>query len=210
MLERANDFLFVADADLGFSPSNSTVDIGQVRLDFSALNFPNKLSGTGGQLTAIFTLIKALQIIGVASTAILILVCPLSIALPIFNGSMVRFAIASLAGIAALSITIDAAVLSLLPIIVGSILNKLVGDLGAQAHVGVKFIVMSVISAVLMITAFILWAVHSFDATFMLRSHAGDKIIEAPSRMKIGNPVVVKSPQETYVVRQETGTVMSV
>jgi hypothetical protein len=204
----------VRTGEISIPKTNSTLTLGQTRLDFSAINLPNKLSSAGGSLTTILTVIFALQVIGVGTTGLLILICPLSLVFSVFNGTLVRFAIASLALTAAIALSIDAGVLTAVPVVAGQLINQLAGDLGAQAHAGNKFIVMTIVSGVLMGISALLWAAQWFDNTFARRSTIdGDKVIGAKGgsarELRIGAPVIVKTPREAYDP-QETGTVRSV
>jgi hypothetical protein len=197
--------------DVSIPTTNSTVTIGQTRFDFSAVNLPNKLSSAGGQLTTILSLIFALQLIGVISTGLLILICPLSLVLSIFNGRLARFAIAGLATLAAISLSIDAGVLTAVPIVAGKLVNQLAGDLGAQAHPGGNFITMVIVSSVFMDLSSLIWFVQWFDRRFARRSE-GDKITnvrDPTTKSKTAGPVIVKTPRDAYRQSQETGTVRS-
>lgn len=119
----------------------------------------------------------------------------------------------ALAVLATASLSIVAGVLTAVPVAAGAVINKLAGDLGAQAHTGGRFIAMMVVSSVLMGVSAGLWAVQVFDSVFQRRSSAveGEKVGQAGSlRLKIGAPVIVKTPREAYYPSQETGTIRSV
>jgi hypothetical protein len=57
--------------------SNSTIQLGPTVIDFSALNFGNKLAQANGQVNQIIKVLFALQIIDIVSSGLCMLLSPL-------------------------------------------------------------------------------------------------------------------------------------
>jgi hypothetical protein len=168
--------------------NNSTITIGTTKLDFSAIDLPNKLSSAGGQITSILTAIFALQVIGIACSGLLILLCPLHLIL--FTGFFMRLIVASLTAVAALAIAIDAGILTGIAIVASSLVNQLAGGLGLDAKTGGSFIALVWVSAVFLLTSTLVWLAQWFDNTFQRRNNA--------IAQEISRPILVKTPMSVY------------
>ncbi|CZR53580.1 uncharacterized protein PAC_03460 [Phialocephala subalpina] len=143
--------------DLHINSTNSTVKLGTTTLDFSAINIPAKLSKSGGQLKVILNVIIALQIIGIVSCGILILLAPLIIILSFFNRWIFRLAIGMLSALAAACFALIAGFGTGIQVAVSSVINGVGDGLGVEAYSGGSFIAMTWISYFFMMSSAVLW-----------------------------------------------------
>jgi hypothetical protein len=143
--------------DIHINAPNSTLQLGTTTLDFSALNIPAKLSKSGGQIHAVLTAIIALQIIGIVSCGILIVLAPLSILLPFLNRWLIHLIIAGFATLAAACFGVIAGISTGIQVIVSSLVNQLGDGLGIEAYSGGNFLALVWISYVFMAYAGVLW-----------------------------------------------------
>jgi hypothetical protein len=76
--------------------TNSTLQLGNTVLDFSAINIPNKLGKGGGAFSAVIEATVVLQIIGIVCTGLLIAFTPFNLFIEFFRKRWFTVIVASL------------------------------------------------------------------------------------------------------------------
>lgn len=165
-------------------PSNSTTVVGTTKLDFSAIDIPNKFSGGGGALHAVLGAIEAFQIIGIVTAGILIILCPLHIVISTFS-FWVRLVIAAVTAISFITIAIDALLLTGVSVVASVLINKLVGDLGLTCDQGVGFLAIVLISTMFMGLSTMVWLVQAFNNRYEVK--------EGVQKDEISRPILPKA-----------------
>ncbi|KAH8593039.1 hypothetical protein B0O99DRAFT_689249 [Bisporella sp. PMI_857] len=145
--------------DISISPSSSNFQVGDVLVDFSALNIPNKLSGAGGTIKALFDAIFALQIIGIVSTGLLFLTS-LFLIFPFFQRSLIRGVAWLLAILGSLSLTIVTIIEAIIAIIIPVVVNNIGDGLGVEADSGGSFLALVIVSSAFVVNIAALWTLH--------------------------------------------------
>ncbi|KUJ08951.1 uncharacterized protein LY89DRAFT_315797 [Mollisia scopiformis] len=148
--------------DLHINSTNSTVQLGTTTLDFSALNIPAKLSASGGQIKAVLKTVLALQIIGIVSAGILIILAPLEILFSFFRRWLVHLVIGCLAALATACFAVIAFAATAIQVAVSSLVNDLGDGLGIEAYSGGNLLALVWISYILMEYAAVLWFIRWF------------------------------------------------
>lgn len=167
------------------SQSQNTIQLGTTTLDFSALNLPEKVTSISNQLTTGFRFMFGLEILGMITAGLLILILPFLF----FNQLRLPIALigaSSIASISALCFFLVALIQTAVAITAGGIANQLGYGLGLSAHRGGPQLVLLWASTVLMIfPASILFA-QWFDKIYIRRSLV--HVYHKPMAEPISNP----------------------
>lgn len=128
-------------------PPNSTFQVGNVMVDYSALNIPAKLSGGATLLRALFDALFAFQVIGIVAIGLLFLISP-PLIFSFAQFSFLRAIAALLAIIAAVFLTLVSVIETAITAILPGIVNSIGDGLGVSAKSGAPFLAMSIISSI--------------------------------------------------------------
>lgn len=115
-------------------------------IDYSAINIPNKLAGTGDLLKLLFDALFAFQLIGIIASILLLLVS-LPLTFTIFQLPALRALAGVLSLIAAIFITLISIIEGLIGSILPNIVNMIGDGLGVSAQTGGKFVALTAVSA---------------------------------------------------------------
>ncbi|KAH7370915.1 hypothetical protein BKA65DRAFT_562869 [Rhexocercosporidium sp. MPI-PUGE-AT-0058] len=145
------------DAISDIPKTNSTLQLGNTVIDFSALNFPNKLALASGGIPAVFTAIFTIQVTGIVASGLLVILTPLNIFISFFQRFIFRLAIAALAGIATACFGVIAGIETGILVIINTLVNGLGDGLGIESQRGGEFLALLWVSFVFMSISTTVW-----------------------------------------------------
>ncbi|KAH8749191.1 hypothetical protein F5882DRAFT_470731 [Hyaloscypha sp. PMI_1271] len=121
--------------------TNSTLQLGNTVLDFSAINIPNKLGKGGGALSAVIKTTIVLQIIGIVCTGLLIVFTPFYLFLEFFRKRWFTVTIFSLTFIATGCFGFVTGVETGIHIVMETLVKEVMDGLGVETYGGTGLLV---------------------------------------------------------------------
>jgi hypothetical protein len=164
-LERTNE----GDQLKFANQTNSTLQLGNTVLDFSAINIPNKLGKAGGAINAVVEVIIILQIIGIVFTGLLIVLTPLNLFIAFFRKAWFTIVIASLTFLATGCFVVVTLLETAIHIAVDVLVDDVINGLGVEAYGGTGLLVILWIKFIFMVTSSIVWFLSWHNKRYVVR-----------------------------------------
>ena len=190
-------------------PPNSTIQVGNVLVDYSAVNIPAKLNGGAALIRTLFDAIFAFQVIGIVATAVLLVISPL-LTFSIFQFRLLRSLAGVLAILSAVFLTLVAIIETLISTIVPNIVNQIGDGLGVSASSGRSMLAMTGISSAFAGTLAGQWIVNLIvsyhDRTYVRREMDDDGMVHEISSRKRGlrRPIIrLNTPSNERLAEKE-------
>ncbi|KAE9362859.1 hypothetical protein N431DRAFT_551069 [Stipitochalara longipes BDJ] len=149
--------------------TNSTLQLGNTVLDFSAVNIPNKLGKAGGALSTVIEAIIVLQIIGIVFTGLLIVLTPLNLFISFFRKWWFTIIVASLTFLATGCFVFVTALETAIHVAVDALVEEVMDGLGVEAYGGTDLLVILWIKFVFMVTSSTVWFLSWHNARYVVR-----------------------------------------
>jgi hypothetical protein len=152
--------------------TNSTLQLGNTVLDFSAINIPNKLGKGGGALSAVIKATIVLQIIGIVCTGLLIVFTPFNLFLEFFRKRWSTVTIFSLTFIATGCFSFVTGVETGIHIVVETLVKEVMDGLGVETYGGTGLLVILWVKLIFMVTSSTVWILRWHNARYVVREKA--------------------------------------
>lgn len=176
--------------------TNSTLQLGNSILDFSAINIPNKLGKAGGQLRAVIEAIIVLQIIGIVCAGLLIVLTPLKIFIEFFRKWWFVLIIASLTFLATGCFVVVTALETGVNFIVKALVHEVADGLGVEAYGGVGLLVILWIKFLFMVASSTAWFCKWHNARYVVREREVKRPIVATARSNFSEIDKINTPPD--------------
>jgi len=164
-LERTNE----ADQLKLANQTNSTLQVGNTVIDFSAINIPNKLGKSGGAITSVVEAIIILQIIGIVFTGLLIVLTPLSLFVAFFRKTWFTIVIASLTFVATGCFVVVAVLETAIHMAVDVLVDDVIDGLGVEAYGGTGLLVILWVKFIFMVMSSTVWFLSWHNKRYVVR-----------------------------------------
>jgi len=149
--------------------TNSTLQLGNTVLDFSAINIPNKLGKASGALNAVIEAIIILQIIGIVFTGLLIVLTPLNLFIAFFRKMWFTIIIASLTFLATGCFVVVTGLETAIHVAVDAVVEEVMDGLGVEAYGGTPLLVILWIKFIFMVTSSTVWFLSWHNKRYVVR-----------------------------------------
>jgi hypothetical protein len=159
-------------------------------IDYSAINIPNKLAGSGDLLKLLFDALFAFQLVGIISSSLLLLIS-LPLTFTIFQVPALRALAGVLSLIAAIFVTLISIIEGLIGGILPNVVNMIGDGLGVSGQTGGKFVALTAVSAafagILAQTWIVNLIVSYHERTYVRRD---DQLVISSPREKRKRPII--------------------
>jgi hypothetical protein len=149
--------------------TNSTLQLGNTVLNFSAINIPNKLGKAGGQLSAVIETIIVLQIIGIACSGLLIIITPLNLFIEFFRKWWFVPIVASLTFLATGCFVVVTTLETGINFVIRALVHEVADGLGVEAYGGDELLVILWIKFIFMAASSTVWFCKWHNARYVVR-----------------------------------------
>jgi hypothetical protein len=152
--------------------TNSTLQLGNTVLDFSAINIPNKLGKGGGAFSAVIEATIVLQIIGIVCTGLLIVFTPFNLFIEFFRKRWFTVIIASLTFAATGCFGFVTGLETGIHIAVEALVKEVMDGLGVETYGGTRLLVILWVKLIVMVTSSTVWVLSWHNARYVVREKA--------------------------------------
>jgi hypothetical protein len=152
--------------------TNSTLQLGNTVLDFSAINIPNKFGKGGGAFSAVIEATIVLQIIGIVCTGLLIVFTPFNLFIEFFRKRWFTVIIASLTFAATGCFGFVTGLETGIHIAVEALVKEVMDGLGVETYGGTGLLVILWVKLIFMVTSSTVWVLSWHNARYVVREKA--------------------------------------
>ncbi|KAN0109993.1 hypothetical protein V8E51_006380 [Hyaloscypha variabilis] len=149
--------------------TNSTLQVGNTVIDFSAINIPNKLGKSGGAINSVVEAIIILQIIGIVFTGLLIVLTPLNLFVAFFRKTWFTIVIASLTFLATGCFVVVTVLETAIHMAVDVLVDDVIDGLGVEAYGGTGLLVILWVKFIFMVMSSTVWFLSWHNKRYVVR-----------------------------------------